>query len=166
MNKNKFKSLFINIAAIFSLAIFFISDRLLKNIAFKLEENINLVKDFFIFSFTKNYYISFSLPLSGTILNILISLLILILLSYLIFLIINEKEKKTEIILLLFIFFGALSNAIDRINFGFVIDYLEINQLSSFNLADVMITVSSFIIILKNLDYNKNKLAKTIFKKS
>ncbi len=161
MNNKKFKIILINIAAIFSLAIFFISDRVLKNLALNLDNSIGLIKDFFLFSFTKNYFISFSLPLSGPILNILILFLMTLLLLYLVFLIIKEKEKKTEIILLLFIFFGALSNVIDRLSLGFVIDYLEIKSLSAFNLADVMITSSSFILILKNLELNRNKLKKS-----
>lgn len=157
MNKKILKSILINIAAIFSLAIFFISDRYLKNLALNLDSNINLIKDFFVFSFTKNYFISFSLPLSGPFLNILISLMILALFFYLIFLIIQEKEKKTEIILLLFLFLGALSNGLDRLTLGFVVDYLEIKNFSAFNVADIMITLSSFIFILKNLQLGKGK---------
>ncbi len=161
MNKLKLKIILINIATTFSLAIFFITDRFLKNISLNLDPNINLVKDFFVFSFTKNYFISFSLPLSGPVLNIFIVLMTLLLLFYLIFLILKEKEKRVEIFLLLFIFFGALSNVIDRLSLGFVIDYLELRNFSAFNLADIMITIPSLILILKNLELIKRKTKET-----
>ena len=160
MNKKTIKTLLINIATPFGLAIFFLSDRILKTKALSLEASKELITNLFFFNLTKNYFISFSLPLSGPILNIFIVLLIIILGIYLIFLIIREKDRKLEIILLLFIFFGALSNLIDRLSLGFVVDYLELRYFTVFNLADVMIVIPSFWLILNNLDLNKKKLLK------
>ena len=102
MNKKTIKTLLVNIAITFGLAIFFLADRILKAKALNLEAPIELIPNLLLFNLTKNYFISFSLPLSGPILNIFIVLLIIILAIYLIFLIIKEKDRKLEIILLLF----------------------------------------------------------------
>ena len=146
-----------NIAIPFGLAIFFLADRILKAKALNLEAPIELIANLLFFNLTKNYFISFSLPLSGPVLNIFIVLLIILLVIYLIFLIIKEKDKKLEIVLLLFIFFGALSNLIDRLSLGFVVDYLELRYFTVFNLADVMIVIPSFWLILNNLDLKRKK---------
>lgn len=151
MNRVLAKKLSFNIAIACSLAIFFLSDRLLKDVALNLVESKALISNFFLFSLTKNYFISFSLPFSGPILNIFIIALVFLLASYIIFLIVKEKNSKLEIILLLFIFFGALSNLIDRLSLGFVVDYLELSYFSAFNIADIMITIPSFWLILKNI---------------
>lgn len=155
MNKKNIKTLLIDIAIPFGLAIFFLADRILKAKALNLEAPIELITNFLFFNLTKNYFISFSLPLSGPILNIFIVLLIILLAVYLIFLIIKEKDRKLEIILLFFIFFGALSNLIDRLFLGFVVDYLELRYFTVFNLADVMIVIPSFWLILNNLNIKK-----------
>lgn len=157
MNKKIIKTLLMNIAIPFGLAIFFLADRILKAKALNLEAPIELIANLLFFNLTKNYFISFSLPLSGPVLNIFIVLLIILLVIYLIFLIIKEKDKKLEIVLLLFIFFGALSNLIDRLSLGFVVDYLELRYFTVFNLADVMIVIPSFWLILNNLDLKRKK---------
>ena len=156
MNNRLLKNLFLNIAIALSLAIFFLGDRLLKGLALNLETPKELISNFFLFNLTKNYFISFSLPLSGPILNIFIIILVILLALYIVFLLFKEKERKLEIILLLFIFFGALSNLIDRLSLGFVVDYLELRYFSVFNIADVMITIPSFWLILKNIKKGTN----------
>lgn len=162
MNKKNIKTLLIDIATPFGLAIFFLIDRILKTKALNLESARELISNLLFFNLTKNYFISFSLPLSGPILNIFILLLITILAIYLVFLIIKEKDKKLEIFLLLFIFFGALSNLIDRFSLGFVVDYLELRYFTVFNLADVMIVIPSFWLILNNLGLNKRNFKKKL----
>ncbi len=46
---------------------------------------------------------------------------------------------------------GAISNIIDRLSYGYVIDYLSLRYFTVFNLADVMISSGAIILILKNL---------------
>lgn len=155
MTKEKINYNFLNIAALFSLAIFFLADRLLKYLAMGLDSSREIISNIFFFSFTKNYFISFSLPFSGPVLNVFITILVALLLVYIVFLVIYEKKRKIEIFLLLVIFLGALSNLIDRLSFGFVVDYLEIKGLSVLNLADVMIALSSFSFIAYNIGKKK-----------
>jgi signal peptidase II len=53
------------------------------------------------------------------------------------------------------IFSGALSNLLDRVRFGYVIDYVEFIPLRGFfNLADCAIVIGIIMIILKILNQN------------
>lgn len=142
-------------AAFILVAVFFVLiDRFFKMLALhiKYHEPINLVGDFFRFSFAPNYYIAFSLPLSGVFLNILIGIIILSLSFYLFSL--SKKGELYEFSFLIFVWFGAVSNYFDRLKYGFVIDYLDLKYFTVFNVADCMIVVSVFFFI--TLTYIKN----------
>ena len=53
---------------------------------------------------------------------------------------------------------GALGNAVDRIYFGGVIDFIDIFMYNfhwpAFNFADIFITIGVFVLILENF-FNK-----------
>jgi lipoprotein signal peptidase len=42
---------------------------------------------------------------------------------------------------------GVLSNTIDRLNYGFIIDYINASNFCAFNLADLAIFVGAFLFI-------------------
>ncbi|MDA3815474.1 MAG: signal peptidase II [Patescibacteria group bacterium] len=63
--------------------------------------------------------------------------------------------KKSFNLPLLFVLFGAISNIIDRITTGCVIDYIKILQFPAFNIADAMITIGIFVFIIQDLLKNK-----------
>lgn len=134
------------------IAIFFIADRYLKAAALEksLQPPIKLIGDIFSFNFTANYYIAFSLPLKGWLLNVAILLIILVLTYYIFYLTLNKKNQKVNIILLTFILFGAISNILDRLVCGYVIDYLELKHFAVFNLADAMISLGAIFLLLNN----------------
>jgi len=58
---------------------------------------------------------------------------------------------------------GALGNLIDRINYGYVVDFLSFHwnehYFPAFNLADSSITCGAFLLILDNLTEKKNGTA-------
>lgn len=138
------------------LAIFFvILDRLFKVLALNYYENIKieLISDYFGFTLAKNYYIAFSLPLSGPILTVFIGAVILILLYFYVILI--KKQEYSQEACLTFIILGAISNIVDRIKYGFVIDYLDLKYFTVFNIADSMIVCGAVLLIINNLK-NKN----------
>lgn len=149
MNKKTAKTYFKNIAIILMIAIFFIVDRYLKFLATgKLAEaSLNLIGDIFTFNFTPNFFIAFSLPLRGFWLNLAIGLIILAIIVFLIKAI-KSKEKPLFITGLSFILAGAISNLIDRIQFGYVIDYLYLRYFTVFNLADVCISFGALLILV------------------
>lgn len=144
---------FKNIAIALVIAIFFIADRYLKILAINLAaaEPIRLIGDIFSFNFTANYYIAFSLPLSGWIITALIIIIIVILIYYIFYLIANKQARPGEIILLTIIILGAISNILDRFSYGYVIDYLELRYFTVFNVADMMISGGAIILIFKNI---------------
>lgn len=135
------------------IAIFFIADRYLKYLALNnhFNPNIKLIGDIFTLSFTANYNIAFSLPVTGVWLNISIVAIVTLLLLYIVYLIIKEKGAYINIILLTIILIGAISNLVDRISLGYVVDYLYLKHFTIFNLADVMISLSAIIYILLNI---------------
>jgi len=136
---------------------FFVFDRIIKNsISSKaISWPRHLIGDFFTFNFTPNYYISFSLPIGGVLLNWIILSIILILLFITIYLILAKKYKNNEYLPLTFIIFGAISNVLDRFNYGYVIDYLDLKYFTVFNLADTMITIGVCWLIYLNLKATK-----------
>ncbi len=141
-----------NIAIASVIAIFFISDRILKSTALVLGENnaFDFIPGLFSFSLTKNYFISFSLPLFGPFLNLAIAFIVVALFAYIIYLAKTKKGDRWEIILFSVLLVGAISNFYDRLSLGFVVDYLELKYFTVFNLADVMISLSSLLLIIKN----------------
>jgi len=144
---------FKNIAIALALAIFFSLDRYLKIAAFnlKVEESKELLGNILTFNFTPNYNIAFSLPLGGPALNIAIITLVILIALIVLFLNISKTPHYLEIICLTFILGGAISNLIDRLNYGYVIDYLYLQYFTVFNLADIMISGGAIILIIKNL---------------
>jgi signal peptidase II len=145
-----------NIAMVLLIAIFFIADRYLKILALDTAQNqpFKLIGDLFLFAFSPNYYMAFSLPFGGTLLNIIIISVIIVLSLYIFYLILNKKEQKANILLLTVILFGAISNIQDRLVCGYVIDYLELKYFTVFNLADTAIFFASCYLIITSL---KNK---------
>jgi len=94
---------------------------------------------------------AFSLPVGGWALNAAILIALGILIYYLMVLK-NKNNNKLEVYLVFFILAGALSNIIDRLVCGYVIDYLHLQYFTVFNLADIMISMGALILILFNLN--------------
>lgn len=121
-------------------AIFFIIlDRYLKVLA-KLVWVHNPVEitSWFNLNYLPNSSLAFSLPANQAfILTIIILLLLILTFVYLK----KLHQKKLEALWWLIIILGAMSNLIDRLLYGAVVDYLEIVWFTAFNLADGLITV-------------------------
>lgn len=152
MNK-PLKNIIYDIAIALAIAMFFITDRILKYVAHESAGTkiITILGNIFTFRFTPNYYIAFSIPFSGYILNILILTLIGLLIVYLSYLIIKNKGSRFDIICFTIMIGGAISNVIDRLAYGYVVDYLYLRYFTVFNLADVMISGGALALIIKNL---------------
>jgi len=141
-----------NIAIALAIAIFFIVDRSLKISALAAGSTIeNIIGDFFSWHFTANYYMAFSLPLGGIILNSLVALVVLYITVHTIKLVMDNKKLTMEISCWLFVIAGALSNLFDRLSYGYVIDYWELRYFTVFNLADVVITIGAILLIWRQL---------------
>lgn len=137
-----------------SLLIICIIDQLIKilvvsNIAFA--TSLPIIKNFFRITYLQNTGGAWSI-LSG---NIYLFIIITILIVCFIIWMIKKDLKKTNLKMITYgiLLGGILGNFIDRIRLGYVIDYFDFNfgsyQFPVFNIADICIVVSCFILILK-----------------
>lgn len=115
-------------------------------------ETITLIKNFLNLTYTKNTGIAFSF-LEGHIPFIIMMTLVVI------FIILKQlhdiKHTPLEVICYGLIIGGALGNLLDRIFYGYVIDFIELilgtYHFPIFNLADTFIVIGIFILIIGNL---------------
>ena len=112
-------------------------------------QSISLIKDFFSLTYAKNTGVAFSF-LEGNVSLIIIitSIIILLILKY----IKDIVKNKYEIICYGLIIGGAIGNLIDRICYGYVIDFLDFNLFGYpfpiFNIADTAIVIGIFSLII------------------
>ena len=136
------KIIWINFLGLF----FFICDRFFKYLSFNNK----------IF-YQPNNGISFSIKLPDNFTFLFIFFIISILFILFWFLYKNLIIKNTQQIFAFeFLILGTISNLIDRIKFGFIIDYLNFYFFYN-NLSDIMISIGIIFIIL-NLFDKKNKI--------
>jgi signal peptidase II len=73
----------------------------------------------------------------------------------------NNKRKKSYSIALSLILAGALGNLVDRLFFGYVIDFLDFRIWPVFNVADSAITIGAILLGWSILKTEKTQSAKT-----
>ncbi len=98
--------------------------------------------------FFTNQNIAFGLPFPQILIIILV-IFILIFLSFFWYLSLFQ-QKIGQLIALSLIILGSLSNLLDRLIFGYVIDYINIFIWPVFNLADIMIVTGIIIYLILN----------------
>ena len=118
-----------------------------------LNETINLIDNFFRITYVKNTGAAFSIFSNNTILVIIISVVVI---GFLLFYIYKNKgNNKLENVSYAFILGGAISNLIDRLVYGYVIDFLDFEILSYnapiFNLADTFIVIGVILFLINTL---------------
>lgn len=91
--------------------------------------------------------IAFSINLPKALIGGIILVVLLIFLAALIQA--YRKNDQWSMAGFLFIIAGAVSNGIDRLIYGGVVDFINISILPVFNLADILIILGVAIIILK-----------------
>lgn len=94
----------------------------------------------------KNTGIAFGIPIQ-LVGIILMNILLLILLLYFAKKELNLRSRLAQY-LLAFVFAGGISNLIDRLYHGYVIDFISIWIWPTFNLADIYITVGILLLII------------------
>ena len=137
---------------LFSL-IFIIVDVVIKIIVSRyitLYDSIVLIPNFFAITYVRNTGAAFSVLENNRILFIVIGLVAIYLVYR--FLIKDKSLNKLSIISYSMLLGGIIGNMIDRIVYGYVIDYLSFNifgyNFPVFNLADTFIVVSVILIII------------------
>ena len=124
--------------------ILFIIDRLSKNLILKLPLEGVFESKYLNLSISLNPNIAFSLPLANSLATSLAIIITLILIYYLTAV---ALKNKLAFISLSIIISGAISNIIDRINYGGVIDFINLPFWPSFNLADSYIVIGALLLI-------------------
>lgn len=125
-------------------------------------QSIKVINNFFYITYVKNTGVAWSI-LSGKI-NLII-VITLIIIAILIIYIFNKKSYSVlEIISYSMILSGSIGNLIDRIIYGYVIDYLDFVifkfNFAIFNLADAAIVIGAILLIVfegSDNDGRKNK---------
>ena len=102
------------------------------------------------FTYTKNYGAAFGILQNQKLLFIIVSLVVIIAILL----------TKKDLISLGFLLGGTIGNLVDRLYYGYVIDFINFKIWPSFNLADTFNTIAVFLLIIyfiKN-DTNLRKL--------
>ena len=119
--------------------------------------NINKLinKDLLILTieYIRNYGAAFNILSGSRLFLSLISIISTIILMYLIFI---REDKRINKYGLSFIVAGSIGNGVDRIFYGYVIDFIKIKfvDFPVFNIADIAINIGILVMII---NYFKNK---------
>lgn len=121
-------------------------------------QSIPLVRDCFHFTLVYNKGAAFGILQNATLFFIFISILSIGLILFFILFRPQKIESFGLKISLALILGGAVGNLIDRIRFGYVIDFLDFRIWPVFNLADSAITVGMIILAIQILRKPEKKV--------
>jgi signal peptidase II len=117
------------------------------------EESVPVLGDLLSVSLVENTGASFGLFKSQTLILVLVSVIAII------FIVFYLAKKKSSLYLpFALILGGACGNLIDRLRFGYVVDFIDFHWWPVFNVADSCITVGSvilFFVILRGKDASR-----------
>ncbi len=116
-----------------------------------LGESIPVIRGFFHMSMVHNTGIAFGFFKDQGIVFVIVPIIAIILLIFNVYYYRQNKEVISRGYILAFslILGGAIGNLIDRIFFGYVIDFIDFRVFPVFNIADSAITIGAVIIALK-----------------
>jgi len=120
--------------------------KFLVKINFQLNESLPLIKNIFNLTYIHNLGAGFGILQEQKLLLIFISIIVIGFIFYYIRKIRN-KEKTLQIIVG-FVLGGTIGNLIDRISYGFVIDFLDFQIWPIFNAADSFLTIGVIGLII------------------
>ncbi len=116
---------------------------------FNINESVNLISNFLNLTFITNTGSAFGILQGFNTYMIFISMIVLgVILFY------WDKISNKEKIFFAFIMGGIVGNLIDRIAYGFVVDFISFSFWPAFNVADSAITIG--IILLIFTDWKKS----------
>lgn len=136
--------------------IFLLMDFIIKLIVsnnLELYNTIEVIPNFLNIFYVTNTGAAFSILEGNRFLFIIIAFVAIYLIYE--FLIKNNKLNKFEIISYSMLIGGITGNLLDRIIYGYVIDYISVNifnyDFPIFNLADIFIVISVLLILIKGI---------------
>ncbi len=132
------------------IAAIIIADQIVKNAVasnMELNESIPVIADVFHITYIHNTGAAFSLMEGLRILLILLPLLVI--LAALIYMFKKRKSAHPMLLLsLAFIAGGGLGNVVDRVFFGYVVDYFDFRVFPIFNIADIFVCVGCALLVI------------------
>lgn len=145
---------FLWLKTFFTVFILVLIDQVLKNaaLAFLSQGPVNL-SDYFGFEIYKNYGIAFGIPVPGGLFYFAIFFFLLLLFAGK-FLNLH-RLSALQATSLTFLLAGAVGNIIDRLRFGYIIDFINIGNIFIFNLADAFIVIGGIMLLRSFLDLDK-----------
>ncbi len=95
-----------------------------------------------------NYGIAMGIILPQSVFFVLWLVIMMVIVYFL-----SKKINQTFAVILPYIFIlaGGVSNVIDRMMYGCVVDYIPLLSISSFNFADALITIGAILILWQTL---------------
>ena len=156
----------------FIVLLLIILDQITKAIAVTTLSDINciiLIKDFLSFELVYNYGAAFGILNGSRILFIIITVIVCLFIE-LFYIRIPDIKRYTPLkISCIGIFAGAIGNFIDRVKQGYVVDFIACDfgtySFPRFNMADIYITVTAFLLIFLLIFYYKDNEITSIFRK-
>ena len=132
------------------------------NIGMNLNQSIEIIPNFLNLTYVHNTGAAFSI-FEGAKWFFIITAIIVLNIIYIFF--IKDKElKNSEIVIYSLLISGIIGNLIDRVVFGYVIDFIDVNifNFAIFNLADSFIVIAVVLLLImmggKNArDNSRNK---------
>jgi len=113
-------------------------------------ESIRVIRDFFYITYVRNTGAAWSIFAGETWLLIIVSLIIMFLIIWYIYK--NRPKSKLEIVGYSMVLGGAIGNFIDRVIYGYVIDFLNFYifgyDYPIFNLADSFILIGVILLVI------------------
>ncbi|MCT4552698.1 MAG: signal peptidase II [Alphaproteobacteria bacterium] len=113
------------------------------------------ITSFFNLSLVFNKGVSFSMLTNHSELGRWLLFFMSIVITIFLVLIFKEEKNKTNRILIALAISGALGNAIDRLRFGAVVDFLDFHAYGhhwpSFNIADMLIVIGIGILVTRQI---------------
>jgi len=127
----------------------------------KLYQSIEIINNFFSITYVKNDGAAWSILSGGRFFLILIGIISLILIYK--YFIKNKKLNKLDTVTYGLLLGGIVGNLIDRIVFGYVIDFLDFlifnYNFPVFNIADTFIVMSVSLIVIDTFRGDKNEIS-------
>ncbi len=157
LSKRKIHFIIADIILAFALII---ADQISKYLAIlKLREqpSISIIDGVFELHYLENRGAAFGLLQDQRYFFVFVAIIITGVVSYVIYRLPDNKKYTILDILLVLIISGALGNMIDRIRQGYVVDffYFVLIDFPIFNVADIYVTVATFLLIILLLFYYK-----------
>lgn len=123
--------------------------KIIISLNFRLNEKVEVINNFFYITLKNNTGAAFSILEGKRLFFVLISVVFFVIIYFLY----KKETKKIEKISYILITGGLIGNLIDRIIYGYVIDFIDLNifgyEFAIFNLADIFIVIGSAIYIIQ-----------------